>query len=83
MDEKRYALLGRRGDIGGRWLASQSREMYSAGVRHAMLTRDAMQVWRVASDGTLAWYDAALTAKLTKKIVEALRYRADAIAKAR
>lgn len=65
-----YALTDRRGDIGGRWTAGQAKQMYAAGVKHAALNGEIMQVWVCLLNGEMLRYDGARTRKLTDKIVE-------------
>jgi hypothetical protein len=69
MKDNLYAITDRSGDIGGRWLASQARKMYAAGVKHAALTKELVQVWRAAPNGDLLAYDSARTRKLSDHIV--------------
>ena len=64
-----YAIVGRSGDIGGRWTSTQARKMYAAGVRHNALTKELLQVWKALPNGDLLAYDGDRTRNLSDHIV--------------
>jgi hypothetical protein len=67
---KRYALVGRRGDDGGRYMASQHRQMKAAAWRMHQ-AGDMVQVWTVMQNGDLMKYDGDATRRVTDYIVKA------------
>ena len=66
---KLFAIVDRKGDIGGRWTSSQARKMYAAGVRHHIATRELVQVWAALPNGDFLKYDGERTRKLSDHIV--------------
>jgi hypothetical protein len=69
MNTKTYALVGRSGDSGGRYLASQHRQMKIAAWRMAQ-DGDMVQVWTVFGNGDLMKYDGDATRRVTDYIVK-------------
>lgn len=67
---KRYALVGRRGDDGGRYLPSQHSLMKVAAWRMHK-AGDMVQVWSALPDGDLLKYDGEATRRMTDHIVKA------------
>lgn len=68
MSNRLYALVGRRGDDGGRYLTSQWPQMKARGWQmHRM--GDSVQVWRASYDGGLERYDSEATQRMTNYIV--------------
>lgn len=65
-----YALCGRHGDDGGRYLSSQRKEMMQAGWR-LHRAGNLVQVWNAMSNGDLLRYDAAATRRMTDYICKA------------
>lgn len=63
-----FALVGRRGDYGLRYVLSDISKLYAKGVYLAN-AGDMLRVHRVAIDGTISSYDSARTQRLTDKIV--------------
>lgn len=68
MSNRLYALVGRRGDDGGRYLVSQWPQMKARGWQMHR-AGDTVQVWR-ASYEALERYDSAATRRMTDYIVE-------------
>ena len=66
---KIYALIGRQGDAGGRYLASQHKQMKISAWKMAQ-AGDMVQVWWVLPNGDLAGYDGAATRRVTDYIVK-------------
>lgn len=71
MEATMYALSGRRGDDGGRYLSTQ----WDAMKRRAwQMNRsgESVQVFRVGADGSLRMYDDKATQRVTRYIVAGL-----------
>ena len=68
--EKMYALVGRNGDDGGRYLQSQHKQMKISAWR-LYRSGSLVQVWLVAANGDLLKYDADATRRVTDYIVKA------------
>ncbi len=68
--EKRYALVGRHGDDGGRYLGSQHKQMKVAAWR-LWQSGSLVQVWTVAPNGDLLRYDGDATRRVSDYIVKA------------
>jgi hypothetical protein len=66
---KRYAIVGRRGDDGGRYLAAQHKAMKIAAWKMAQ-AGDIVQVWTVFQNGDLMKYDGDATRRVTDYIVK-------------
>ena len=67
---KIFALVGRNGDDGGRYLPSQRKQMKVAAWRMHQ-AGDMVQVWLAAQNGDLMKYDGAATRQVTDYIVKA------------
>lgn len=67
---KRYALVGRFGDDGGRYLASQHKQMKIAAWR-LWQSGSLVQVWTVLDNGDLLKYDGDATRRVSDYIVKA------------
>jgi hypothetical protein len=68
MSNRTYALVGRRGDDGGRYLTSQWPQMKLRGWwMHC--EGDTVQVWRAMQAGGLERYDSVATQRMTDHIV--------------
>lgn len=70
MNTKTYALVGRSGDAGGRYLASQHKQMKIAAWRMSQ-AGDMVQVWTTMQNGDLMKYDGDATRRVTDYIVKA------------
>jgi hypothetical protein len=66
---KMYALVGRHGDAGGRYLSTQHKEMKIAAWRMAQ-AGDMVQVWTALQNGDLLRYDGDATRRVTDYIVK-------------
>jgi hypothetical protein len=66
---KTYALVGRAGDAGGRYLASQHTQMKIAAWRMAQ-AGGMVQVWTTTRAGDLMKYDGDATRRVTDYIVK-------------
>jgi hypothetical protein len=66
---KTHALVGRAGDAGGRYLASQHTQMKIAAWRMAQ-AGDMVQVWTTTQAGDLMKYDGDATRRVTDYIVK-------------
>jgi hypothetical protein len=67
---KTYALVGRHGDDGGRYLESQRKQMKVSAWR-LYQSGSLVQVWQVAGNGDLLKYDADATRRVSDYIVKA------------
>jgi hypothetical protein len=72
-----YALVGRHGDDGGRYLQTQWPQMRIAAWRLHCAGHH-VQVWRAMQNGDLLRYDGEATRRITDYIVKARRALADA-----
>lgn len=71
MSNLTYALVGRHGDEGGRYLTSQWPQMKVAAWRMHR-AGDAVQVWRAMQNGDLLSYDGEATRRITDYIVNGM-----------
>jgi hypothetical protein len=72
MANRTYALVGRFGDDGGRYLTSQWPQMRIAAWR-LHVSGSPVQVWRAMQNGDLLSYDSEATRRITDYIVKAQR----------
>jgi hypothetical protein len=69
MSNRTYALVGRYGDDGGRYLTSQWPQMKArAWAMHR--AGESVQVWRASQAGGLERYDSEATQRMTDHIVK-------------
>jgi hypothetical protein len=67
---KMFALVGRHGDAGGRYLPSQHKQMKIAAWRMHQ-AGDMVQVWLAMQNGDLMKYDGDATRRITDYIIKA------------